>query len=235
MSDSGASDGRTLAASGSLVIPGDKISTNYSGQLGHGVMKIDNTITATKMGVVVENSGVISVTPLHTAYFPRPGDLVIGYIEGLRSNMWFIDLGAPFNAILPMSLAPMKVEFGATRDAMDVGTTLLCRIQEVDEAHSSVTTMKGMGLRKIVSGFVDQVPPHLVSFLSNNNNEVIDTIKNSTSSRIILGANGRIWIDGEPSGIRVARGAFSLIRDNYGSSDLFSKVISYLEQNKESD
>ncbi len=55
MSSSGASDGRTLAASGSLVIPGDKISTEIDGKLGHGVMKLNGSIIATKLGYVVEN------------------------------------------------------------------------------------------------------------------------------------------------------------------------------------
>ena len=49
MSDSGASDGRTLAASGSLVIPGDKICKDDSNMIGHGVVKLDGSIIATKL------------------------------------------------------------------------------------------------------------------------------------------------------------------------------------------
>ncbi|MDG1541888.1 MAG: hypothetical protein P8Q39_03500 [Candidatus Thalassarchaeaceae archaeon] len=78
MSSSGASDGRTSAASGSLVIPGDKISSDASDRLGHGVIKLNGELIATKLGYLVEKSGEISIMPVHTAYFPRPGDLVIG-------------------------------------------------------------------------------------------------------------------------------------------------------------
>ncbi len=227
MSDSGASDGRTSAASGSLVIPGDKICKDDSSKIGHGVVKLDGSIIATKLGFVVEKGGEISVNPLHTAYFPRPGDLVLGYIEGMRANIWFIDLGAPFNAILPMSLAPMKVEYGATRDAMAVGTAILCRVQEIDESHSSVVTMKGMGLRKVNSGFVDSVPPHLVSILEKDS-EIINNLKAASNCRIILCANGRIWVDGEPDGIRIVRDTLSFIRNNSDSADLSSKVKKYI-------
>ncbi|MDP6326269.1 MAG: hypothetical protein QGI36_04170 [Candidatus Thalassarchaeaceae archaeon] len=230
MSSSGASDGRTSAASGSLVIPGDKISTETDGKLGHGVMKLNGSIIATKLGYVVEKGGELSVTPLHTAYFPRPGDLVLGYIEGMRANIWFIDLGAPFNAILPMSLAPMKVEFGATRDAMNVGTAILCRVQEIDESHSSVVTMKGMGLRKVNSGFVDSVAPHLVSVLSSGNEPIINKIKDSSNCRVILCANGRIWVDGEPEGIRIVRDTLAFIRENADSDKISSKVANYLNK-----
>ncbi len=228
MSNSGASDGRTLAASGSLVIPGDKISSDTSGQLGHGVIKVNDELIATKLGYLVEKSGEVSILPVHTAYFPRPGDLVVGYIEGMRSNIWFIDLNAPFNAILPMSLAPMKIEYGGTRDAMDVGTTILCRVQEVDEAHSSVVTMKGMGLRKVNSGFVDTIPPHLVGTISSGSNAIIQQLKDASNCRIILGANGRIWVDGEPEGIRIVRDALAYARDNQHSTELAAGIASQL-------
>nr|MBC8517646.1 hypothetical protein [Euryarchaeota archaeon] len=228
MSSSGASDGRTSAASGSLVIPGDKISSDTSDQLGHGVIKLNGELIATKLGYLVEKSGEISIIPVHTAYFPRPGDLVLGYIEGMRSNIWFIDLNAPFNAILPMSLAPMEIEYGGTRDAMDVGTTILCRVQEVDEAHSSVVTMKGMGLRKVNSGFVDTIPPHLVGTISSGSNAIINQLKDASNCRIILGANGRIWVDGEPEGIRIVRDALAFVRDNEHSTELADAIAGQL-------
>ena len=82
-----------------------------------------------------------------TAYVPRPSDLVIGSVEGMTNNIWFIDIGAPFNAILPLSLGPSKGPFGGLRPVLDVGDAILCRIQEVEENHLSVATMKGMGLK----------------------------------------------------------------------------------------
>ena len=41
-----------------------------------------------------------------------------------------------------MSLGPGKVDFGGTRSVMDIGDAILCRVQEVEETHSSVVTMK---------------------------------------------------------------------------------------------
>ena len=61
-----------------------------------------------------------------------------------------------------MSLGPGKVDFGGTRSVMDIGDAVLCRVQEVEETHSSVVTMKGMGLRKIRSGVVEEIDPHLL-------------------------------------------------------------------------
>jgi exosome complex component RRP4 len=169
------------------------------------------------------------VVPVKTAYMPRPGDLVVGYIEGMRANIWFIDIGAPFNAILPMSLAPGKVDYGATRDAMDVGTTILCRVQEVDESHSSVVTMKGMGLRKLNSGFVDQVPPHLNAQIIGSKGSMIQMLKEASDCRIIVGQNGRLWIEGEPEGVRLVRDALKMIRETGHAPGLAGRVQSLLD------
>ena len=129
-----------------LVVPGDDLGDSEGFEAGHGVLVMSGRLKAVKQGKLREKGRSISIDPVHTRYIPRPGDLVIGFIEGCTNNLWFIELGAPFNAILPMSLGPGKVDFGGTRSVMDIGDAILCRVQEVEETHSSVVTMKGMGL-----------------------------------------------------------------------------------------
>ncbi len=232
MSDSGASDRRTSVASGDLVIPGDKIEIEDGWKPGSGVLIANDVMVATKLGHIDISGTTVNVNPVHTTYFPRPGDLVIAVVEGMRANIWFMELNAPFNAILPMSLAPNKVEYGGTRDAMDVGTTLLCRVQEVDESHSSVVTMKGVGLRKINSGFVDTVPPHLTELLSKGHDSIVQHLKDVSGCRIILAANGRVWVDGPESSIRTVRRALDFIKDNQNSSSLDNELRDHLNGRK---
>tara|TARA_B100000700_G_scaffold278893_1_gene327395 strand:+ start:25 stop:540 length:516 start_codon:yes stop_codon:yes gene_type:complete len=143
----------------------------------------------------------VSVEPLHTTYMPRPGDLVIGHIEGCTNNIWFVDIGAPFNSILPMSLGPAKVEFGGTRKVLDIGDSILCRVQEVEETHQSVVTMKGLGLRKIKSGALDDVDPHLLGRLIGKGGNFLRDLKLESECRIVVAENGRLWIDGDLDGI----------------------------------
>ena len=145
-----------------LVSPGEDLGDLEGYEVGHGVIAIDGRIRATKNGQTNVNGTTISVEPRRTAYMPRPGDLVIGFVEGCTNNIWFVDIGAPFNAILPMSLGPSKADFGGTRSVIDIGEAILCRVQEVEETHSSVVTMKGMGLRKIRSGAIEVIDPHLL-------------------------------------------------------------------------
>ena len=196
-----------------LVVPGEDLSDSDGMEAGHGVLPISGRLRAVKQGRVRNQGSTISVEPVHTRYIPRPSDLVIGYIEGCTNNIWFVELGAPFNAILPMSLGPGKVEFGGTRSIMDIGDAILCRVQEVEETHSSVVTMKGMGLRKIRSGVVEEIDPHLLGRLIGKGGESLRRLKEETECRIVVADNGRMWIDGELDGILAVRNRLSQISE----------------------
>ena len=196
-----------------LVVPGEDLADPDGTAAGHGVLPISGRLRAVKQGRVRNQGSTISVEPVHTRYIPRPSDLVIGYIEGCTNNIWFVELGAPFNAILPMSLGPGKVEFGGTRSIMDIGDAILCRVQEVEETHSSVVTMKGMGLRKIRSGVVEEIDPHLLGRLIGKGGESLRRLKEETECRIVVADNGRMWIDGELDGILAVRNRLSQISE----------------------
>ena len=183
-----------------LVAPGEDLGDSEGYEIGHGVIAIAGRIKATKNGRTNVNGNIISVEPRRTAYMPRPGDLVIGFVEGCTNNIWFVDIGAPFNAILPMSLGPSKADFGGTRSVIDIGEAILCRVQEVEETHSSVVTMKGMGLRKIRSGAVEIIDPHLLGRLIGKQGKALRQLKEESECRVIAGENGRIWIDGDFEG-----------------------------------
>ena len=197
-----------------IVIPGEYLGLSEEFEAGHGVIIRNDNLMATKNGIIKINGKIISIEPLHSQYVPRPSDLVIGFVEGCTNNIWFIDIGAPFNAILPMSLGPSKASFGSTRQVLDIGEAILCRIQEVEETHSSVVTMKGMGLRKIRSGSIDDIDPHLIVELSRDGNNSLRNMKEANDCRIITADNGRIWIDGEIDGIISVRNDLNEISIN---------------------
>ena len=75
--------------------------------------------------------------------------------------------------------------------------------------------MKGMGLRKISTGSIDEIDPHLIGNLSKNNNKLLREIKEESDCRIITTHNGRIWIDGDVSGIIKARNKLKNLSKNY--------------------
>ena len=203
-----------------IVIPGDDLGEINDKLAGHGVLEINGRLTAIKRGMLRNRDREVYVEPIHSKYTPRPSDLVIGYIEGCTNNIWFVDIGAPFNAILPMSLGPSKAEFGGARSVIDIGEAIICRVQEVEETHSSVVSMKGMGLRKINSGIVEQLPPHLLGRIIGKGGKFLSELKSNSECRIVVADNGRIWVDGDISGIFNVRNTISkLENENLGGEN----------------
>ena len=188
-----------------LVTPGEVIETSLEMRSGVGITYENNQYISTRIGWLRENNGTLSVDPIQGSYMPRSGDLVIGYIEAVRNNLWFAEINGAFNGLLPMSLAPWKVEFGAARQHMDIGDVIIARVQEVDESHSVVLTMKGVGLRKLKNGCVESIGVQLLDKFRGPNNEHVRNMASISDTRIVVGENGRIWIDGEPEGIQSVR------------------------------
>jgi exosome complex component RRP4 len=197
----------------SLVYPGQRIESQDGAVAGHGIRQINGELVAMRMGTMQENGNTVSIQPLSSRYTPRAGDLVVGLVEGMTNNIWFMDIGASFNAILPMSLAPWKVEFGAVREHLNVGEAVLCRVQEVDETHSAVATMKGMGLRKLKSGLIEEIPPHIIPQVIGKGGSMLQSLKNLGNCRVVVGQNGRVWLDGDYEGMKNIRIALQIIRD----------------------
>ena len=227
MSDQSAHGGRDGRGS-RLATPGAMLGAREGRRLGHGVVETDNGLIATKVGFIHSDEKSISVLPTHTRYTPRPGDLVIGVVEAVQSNLWFLDINAPFNALLPMSLGPGKAEFGGARNVLNVGQTVLCRIQEVDETHSSVVTMKGLGLRRVDSGLVESLPPHLMQTLFSDG-VALKSLKASTDCRVVLAENGRMWIDGSSDSIKEVVARMDRIRSmarNISNRDEMIAILS---------
>ncbi|CAI8173358.1 MAG: Uncharacterised protein [Methanobacteriota archaeon] len=206
---SGAKKGAELR----LVTPGEAIGASHGNRAGTGALANGEDIIATRLGWVKELNNVLSVNPINASYMPRSGDLVIGIVESVRNNLWFAEINGPFNGLLPMSLAPWKVEFGAAREQMDVGDVMLARVQEVDESHSVVLTMKGVGLRRLNEGMMSEVSMNHIAIIRGENDENLRALKEASDCRIIVAENGRVWVDGDSDGVSWMRGVLEMVRE----------------------
>lgn len=215
-----------------LVTPGEAIGASSGARAGSGVIIQNEKLIATKVGWVNEKNGVTSIDPINSAYMPRSGDLVIGIVESVRNNLWFAEVNGPFNGLLPMSLAPWKVEFGAAREQMDIGDIMLARIQEVDEAHNIVLTMKGVGLRKLKEGIMEEIPINTIAHLRGENNSLLNKLKDASDCRIIVAENGRVWIDGEGNGISFVRSIIEKTRNSGHNSRFTENILEIIEERR---
>jgi len=188
-----------------LVIPGDTIEEGSDFTAGSGVIKIENKLIATQLGHVKENNGTVYLQACNSAYMPRSGDLVIGFVTSMRGNLWLFDIGGPFEALLPMSLSPWNTQYGDLEEHMGVGDYALIRVQEVDSQHGVVCTMKGIGLRKITTGVVESIGSNSIKLFVGSEGKNLQKLKENSGCRITVADNGKIWIEGEDKGISAVR------------------------------
>ena len=82
------------------VIPGDKIVEGNFRPLMN-VIKTDNSIIATRIGIAETGRDGVKVIPLSGVYIPRVNDIVIGKIIDQSSLSWEVDVNSCFSAHLP--------------------------------------------------------------------------------------------------------------------------------------
>lgn len=217
-----------------LVTPGMAIGPVAGKRVGSGAIAQNDTIIATRLGWTKEFNNTVSVDPINSAYMPRSGDLIVAVVAEVRNNLWFMNINGSFQGLLPMSLAPWKVEFGAARQHMDVGDVVLARVQEVDECHNVVLTMKGVGLRRLNQGAVESIPVQHVDRVRGENNVLLQRMRDACDCRIMVGENGRAWIEGSSEGIAWARKAIQqLVRE--GHSKGFETILNEMENKTKGD
>ncbi len=70
-----------------------------------------------------------------------------------------------------------------------------------------------MGLRKIRSGVIEEIDPHLLGRLIGKGGNSLRQLKEDTDCRIIVADNGRMWIDGDLDGILKVRRRLNSLTD----------------------
>jgi exosome complex component RRP4 len=222
MENEGESGGREV------VLPGDLLD---SGKLkaGAGTYVQDGKIYAAQLGIKSVKSNFVNVIPLGGRYIPSPGDTVIGKVVDIGPSNWFIDINSPYQAPLHVNEVPWRVDFGDTARFMNIGDTLLAKVLMVDETKRVQVTMKEQGLRKLQGGQVMDISHSKVPRVIGKGGSMIQMIKTMTNTRIFVGQNGRIWLDGEIESILFAIRAIKMIEDNAQASHLTEKVREYLE------
>ena len=217
-----------------LVTPGMVIGPSAGKRAGSGIVTAEESMIATQLGWLRELNNTVSIDPINAAYMPRSGDLVVATVAEVRNNLWFMNINGAFQGLLPMSLAPWKVEFGAARQHMDVGNVVLARVQEVDECHNVVLTMKGVGLRRLNQGTVESIPVQHIDRVRGDSNALLQRMREACDCRIMVGENGRVWIDGDADGIAWARMALQMVAQD-GHSKAFETILSEMEQTTKGD
>lgn len=217
-----------------IVFPGDKIET---GQLKprNGIQRGEEAnCTSQYFGVIQKGDEFIDVVPFNGPYTPRRGDKIIGKVLDVGPSMWTIDMKSPYLVMLHMNDTPWKTYSGELRKFLVPGDYVFAKIMNLNEVKESWITMKepGIGLRKLEGGTIISVPSQKVPRIIGKNGAMINIVKDATGTRIIIGQNGLIWIDGELEQVQKAVEAIKIIEREAHTIGLTERMTQFLKDNK---
>ncbi|MEE8402171.1 MAG: exosome complex RNA-binding protein Rrp4 [Candidatus Hydrothermarchaeaceae archaeon] len=197
-----------------MVLPGEFIVEGDT-KLGEGVFRENKGVYSSVLGFLDLKENYVRVIPLTGRYIPRVMDFVIGEIRDMDFSNWYLDIGSAYSATITVK------DYFSERDgfqediskAMQVGDTVYALIREISPRKRVFLNMRERGARKLKGGRIIDVTPAKVPRIIGRQGSMISMIQKDTGCRIIVGQNGRVWIDGPPK-----------------MADLVAKIIGTIER-----
>ena len=209
------------------VVPGDKIVEGNFRPLMN-VIKVDNSIIATRIGIAESGREGVKVIPLSGVYIPRVNDIVIGKITDHSSLSWEVDVNSCFSAHLPAQDVFGR-DFSPARDDMGrqlaTGDLIAARIIAFDRTRDPMLTIQDKDLGKIPRGELLKISPTRVPRLIGKRGSMIQTIEQATQTRILIGQNGIVVVMGRNLyGTQLAIRAIRMVEEEAHTANLTQRV-----------
>ncbi len=216
-----------------VVIPGEVLFKGEDYLPGEWTKKKEDEIISTRYGLAEESNNLVRVIPLSGPYHPRRGNVVIGKVEVLTMNGWFIDIDTPENSFLSLSEVPQYVHKGELKNVLDRGDMVVAKISNIDKRGIDLT-IKGRGLERVDEGIIVKINSNKVPRIIGKEGSMINVIKEETGCNITVGQNGLIWIKGESIEKEInAKKTIMHISENVSLHGLTEDVKSFINQLKQ--
>jgi len=214
-----------------IVVPGEVIVSGEDYLPSDGTMRESMNIIATRFGLVEFIGRLVKVIPLSGVYIPRRGNTVIGKVIDITYNGLRLDIGAPYEAFLPMKecFFPHGREL---EEYFNIGDMIIVKIFSIRRGDINLT-MRDRGLNKLEGGMTITVNPNKVPRVIGKEGSMVNMIKQETGCLIVVGQNGIIWIRGENIDAELlAKEAILLITSKSHIEGLTDFVQDFLEKAK---
>src|SRR5918911_1496480 len=213
------------------VVPGDKIIEGNFRPLMN-VIKVGNSIIATRIGIAETGREGVKVIPLSGIYIPRVNDIVIGKIIDHSSLSWEVDVNSCFSAHLPAQEVFGR-DFSPARDDMGrqlaIGDLITARIIAFDRTRDPMLTVQDRDLGKIPRGELLRISATRVPRLIGKRGSMIQTIEQATQTRVLIGQNGIVVVTGRTSeGVKLAVRAIKMVEEEAHTANLTQRIKALL-------
>lgn len=223
-----------------IVIPGELLG---EGRAGHGAYeehKADEQGTKTfvyskVLGLSEQKEGIggnlFFVIPLSGVYNPKRGDGVIGKVDEIVFSKFIVDINSPYDAVLPLNeVVDEFVDLTKTdmTKYLDYNDLVFAEIASVTKTKNIQLSMKNRKCRKLRGGRIIKVTPAKVPRIIGKSGSMVEMIKETTGTQIVVGQNGFVWVKGDNEDI--ATEAVLLIEERSHISGLTDIVKDMLQK-----
>eukprot|EP00834_Sanchytrium_tribonematis_P000118 NODE_3_length_80033_cov_0.932970.p34 type:complete len:267 gc:universal NODE_3_length_80033_cov_0.932970:62182-62982(+) len=183
----------------SATLNGDLISDDLSCIRGHGTYLSGSTIKSNLMGQVESVNRLVIVHPLNSKYKGNTGDVVIGRVVEIVPKKWLLDIQSDnFGQLMLTSIGlPDGVQRRKTeedelqmRKYFTEYDVVIAEVQQINFDGTINLQTRNDKYGKADNGVLVKVRPSLVKTCPSHFLEI------GSETRIILGKNGYIWIQG---------------------------------------
>ncbi len=218
-----------------LVVPGDVL---FEGRIrtGDNTFRSNGNVSASRIGLVNYNRGMVSVISLEAGFNPLSGDLIIGKIIDIDLGRWLVNIGAAENAFLNVQDAidaPFRSDI-VMPEILDVGETIIAKIVDLDRRRTPILSILGPNLGKVKEGFIFRITPSKIPRLIGKKGSMVNMILRETGCNVVIGQNGWILIQGRnrENEMIVVKVIEKIEREAH-ISGLTTRVQEYLKELKE--
>ncbi|MBI2546031.1 RNA-binding protein [Candidatus Woesearchaeota archaeon] len=217
-----------------IAVPGEILAEGMDFVPGPGTYRIGETIVASRLGLVQVDGRALKLIPMSGKYMPKRDDTIIGQVVDILFSGWRVDINSAYPGMLNIKDATSDfVSKGADlTQYYTFGDYIVTKITNVTSQKLVDLSMRGPGLKKLKGGRIISVNPSKVPRIIGKQGSMVSLIKEATYSRITVGQNGLIWIDGEPENELVAIEAIRKIENEAHLAGLTEKVKEFLDANK---
>ncbi len=117
------------------------------------------------------------------------------------------------------------------RDYYEVGDAIVVKVTNVTEGMDVNLSMMDRRCKKLHGGRVIEIAPSKVPRVIGKQGTMVKQIKNETGTNIIVGQNGRVWIQGENANL--AARAVKKVEEEAHLDGLTDRIAEFLEEEGE--
>ncbi len=162
-----------------IVIPGDLL-TDKPLRILDAIVE-DNKTYSTIIGLYDDEKK--SLIPLEGLWYPNRDDVVVGIIEESKLNTETVILNAPYKGLIISKYSESH---------MSSGDFIEANVKELDKTGTVILTRPKI----LHDGKIIRIKPSKVNRVLGKANTMIKQITEGTKTRIVVGLNGLIWLNG---------------------------------------